>query len=66
MRACLCTGRSSAEVSLKGREVTCSGERSVALQRREDPPPGVERERTPRGQRAVRRQPVDPEDSSAY
>lgn len=38
----------------------------VALESREDPPPGVEREWTPLGQRTDRKQPADPEDSSAY
>lgn len=43
-----------------------SGERIVALQSRKARPPGVEREWMPRGQRAVRKQPVNPEDLSAY
>lgn len=41
------------------REVTLCvgrGEKIVVLEMRENPPPGVERERTPQGQRAVKKQ----------
>lgn len=57
MRACWCTGWKGVKcVSIKaGREVTLSAGSCmiVALQRREDPPPGVEREWTPRGRKQL-------------
>lgn len=64
-RAYLCC--STAEVLWE--EVLCASkwcESLVALESREDPPPGVEREWMPLGQRTDRRQPADPEDSSAH